>query len=64
MVFGHMAAQALAATVRLGVADRLGDAEREAADLGADLGADLPAGRRQEASRRRSRPVWPVRAGF
>ncbi|MDL5160022.1 methyltransferase [Actinomycetospora termitidis] len=40
LVFGHMAAQALAAAVRLGLPDRLDDGGRPAADVAADLGAD------------------------
>ncbi|MFE1954991.1 methyltransferase [Streptomyces sp. NPDC059524] len=45
-VFGHMAAQALAAAVRLDVADRLGDHPRDAADVAADLGTDPDGTRR------------------
>ncbi|MZD03560.1 methyltransferase [Streptomyces sp. SID5785] len=37
-VFGHMAAQALAAAVRLGIADRLDAQPRDAADVAAALG--------------------------
>ncbi|MFJ5265152.1 methyltransferase [Streptomyces sp. NPDC088387] len=39
-VFGHMAAQALAAAVRLGIADRLDETGREATGVAADLGTD------------------------
>lgn len=39
LVFGHMAAQTLAAAVRLGLADRIGDGERTAADLAAEVPA-------------------------
>ncbi|MFI6564942.1 methyltransferase [Streptomyces sp. NPDC050534] len=45
-VFEHMEAQTLGAAVRLGVADRLGDQERDAADVAAELGADPDATRR------------------
>ncbi|MFJ9543182.1 methyltransferase [Streptomyces sp. NPDC101225] len=45
-VFGHMEAQTLGAAVRLGVADRLGDQERDAADVAAGLGTDPDATRR------------------
>lgn len=45
-VFGHMEAQILGATVRLGIADSLGDRERDAADVAADLGTDPDATRR------------------
>lgn len=40
LVFGHMAAQALAAAVRLGVPDAVGAAERSADDVAASLGTD------------------------
>jgi Dimerisation domain len=45
-VFGYMAAQMLAAAVRLGVADHLGEAEWDAADVAAGLRADPGATRR------------------
>lgn len=45
-VFAHMEAQMLGATVRLGVADTLGERERDAADVAADLGTDPDATRR------------------
>lgn len=45
-VFGQMEAQTLAAAVRLGVADRLGERERDAADVAAALGTDPGATRR------------------
>ncbi|MEJ2866924.1 methyltransferase [Actinomycetospora sp. OC33-EN08] len=40
LVFGHMAAQTLAAAVRLGVPDRLDDTGRPAGDVAGDLGTD------------------------
>jgi O-methyltransferase domain/Dimerisation domain len=40
LVFGAMAAETLFTAARLGIADRLGDDERTAADVAADIGAD------------------------
>lgn len=40
LVFGHMAAQALAAAVRLGLPDALGEVHRAAPDVAGDLGTD------------------------